>query len=71
MSQSDVYFLVMGILERKGLEFDLPLYALKGGHGLLFCLGSPFYIQLFIEPGVESPSLHIHSWSGCWSSEPS
>ena len=29
MSQSDVHFLVMGILERKGLEFDPPLYALK------------------------------------------
>ena len=29
MSQSDVPFLVMGILERKGLEFYLPLYALK------------------------------------------
>ncbi|KAL3529262.1 hypothetical protein ACH5RR_008584 [Cinchona calisaya] len=29
-----------------------------------------FYIQLFIEPGVETPSLHIHSsWSGYWSSE--
>ena len=59
MSQSDVYFLVMGILERKGLEFDLPLYALKGGHGLLFSLGSPFYIQLFIEPGVELSLIHI------------
>jgi hypothetical protein len=64
VSQSDVHFLVMGILERKGLEFDLPLYALKRGHGLLFYLGSPFHIQFFIEPGVESPSLHIHSWSG-------
>lgn len=47
------------------------LYALKRGHGLLFRLGSPFYIQFFIEPGVESPSLHIHCWSCCWSSEPS
>ena len=24
MSQSDVHFMVMDILERKGLEFDLP-----------------------------------------------
>ncbi|MFQ6657851.1 hypothetical protein Gotur_027355 [Gossypium turneri] len=23
------------------------------------------YIQLFIEPGVESLSLHIHCWFGC------
>lgn len=71
VSKSDVHFFVMGILEKKGLEFDLPLYALKRGHWLLFCLGSPFDIPFLIEPGVESPSLHIHSWSGCWSSEPS
>jgi hypothetical protein len=32
VSQSDVHFFVMGILEKKGLEFDLPLYALKRGH---------------------------------------
>ncbi|KAM7260687.1 hypothetical protein ACFE04_011360 [Oxalis oulophora] len=30
-----------------------------------------FSIQLLIEPGVESPSLHIHSSYGCWSSDPS
>ena len=41
------------------MEFDLSLYALKRGHGLLFSLGSPFYIQLFIEPGVESPYTFI------------
>ena len=33
--------------------------SLKRGHGLLFSLGSPFYIQLFIEPGVESPYTFI------------
>ena len=31
------------------MEFDLSLYALKRGHGLLFSLGSPFYIPFFIE----------------------
>lgn len=36
VSQSGVYVLVMGILEKKGLEFDLPLYILKGSHGLHF-----------------------------------
>lgn len=32
--QSDVHFLVMG--REKSFEFDLSLYALKRGHGLLF-----------------------------------
>lgn len=34
VSQSDVHFLVMSILEREGWEFDLPLYALKRDHGI-------------------------------------
>ena len=41
------------------MEFDLSLYTLKRGHGLLFSLGYPFYIQLFIEPSVESPYTFI------------
>ena len=58
VSQSDVHFLVMGILERKVWN-STSLYTLKWGHGLHFSLGSPFYIQLFIEPGVESPCTFI------------
>ena len=58
VTQSDIHFLVMGILERKVWN-STSLYTLKRGHGLLFSLGSPFYIQLFIEPGVESPYTFI------------
>lgn len=43
------------------MKFDLSLYAQKRGHGLLFSLGPPLTIQLFIESGVESSSLHMNS----------
>lgn len=35
-----------GYTREKGLEFDLPNYALKRGHGLLFSLGSPLFTYL-------------------------
>ena len=55
-----------GYTWEKSLEFDLSLYALKRGHGLLFSLGSPFYIQLFIEPGMESPHTFISKSMWAW-----